>query len=372
MMTLCSKTPNDPYYTDGRQWAVDKIDLPEAWDITTGSLYVTVAVIDSGIYGNHPEMSGRIKVSQCQDFTSGYGLPTGMSTDDNGHGTFVAAIIGAAGDNEEGGVGVCWNVYLASLKAFNSAGNGYSSHVAMAINFAEAQGIPIINLSARWYDGNERYDYALNTVINSYSGLFVCIAGNEGLDNDVVTVYPTNYNCSNMIVVGASDENDEKCLFSNYGQTSVDIFAPGIDIYSTTRAGYEYKSGTSYAAPYVAGVAALLLVKYPYLTTAELKQTILENVDIVYDSDGNSVFGDLCTSGGWLNAYKALSNRKHTHTYTYESVGIYEGHNCVCTACGSTTRERHTWNTTGSLHRCIKCGLESSYRPYANNNLSDE
>ena len=375
VLSVDSTTPDDPYYTNGNQWAIDKIDLPEAWDITIGHLSVTVAVIDSGIDADHPDLSGRINSFRSRDFTSGEEVKPIIVADGYGHGTMVAGVIGAIGDNGVGICGACWDVTLVSLKVLASNGYAYTSHVSMAINYAELWSIPIINMSLSWVNGtdDEYYDQALLWAINAYSGLFVCTAGNDWRNIDSSIVYPTNYNLSNMIVVGASNGNDAKWSDSNYGQTSVDLFAPGAGIYTTSSTGgYVTNSGTSFAAPYVAGVAALLLAKYPYLTTAELKQTILENVDIVYDSSGNSVFGNLCTSGGRLNAYKALSNRKHTHTYTYESVGVYEGHDYVCTACGATTRERHTWSTTGSLHRCVKCGLESSYRPYANNDLSEE
>ena len=116
----------------------------------------------------------------------------------------------------------------------------------------------------------------------------------ESRDNDNYIFYPGNYDLDNIIVVGASDENDEKSSFSNYGATNVDIFAPGSNIYSTTYdGGYGTNSGTSFAAPYVAGAAALLLSKYPNLSTAELKRTIMQNVDIVYNANGEDVFGEL-------------------------------------------------------------------------------
>ena len=350
VLTVDSKTPNDPYYIDGRQWAIDKIRLPDAWDVATGTLYVTVAVIDTGIYGNHPEMSGRIMVGKCRDFTSGYGLPTGMPTDDNGHGTFVAGIIGAAGNNGVGVVGTCWNVCLASLKAFNSAGRGYSSHVAMAINFAESQDIPIINLSAGWYEGNERYNYALNAVISSYSGLFVCAADNDSTNIDTATIYPADYNLSNMIVVGASDENDAKCSFSNYGRTRVDIFAPGTNLYSTTSGGgYGVNSGTSFAAPYVAGVAALLLSMDSSLTATELKAIIERNV---YEISG---LANYCVTGGRLNAVQVLSDEA-LHTYTTCSQWTMWYHRMYCSDCQKYILRCHTFEIFEDVAICGECG----------------
>ena len=316
VLTVESTTPNDPEYTNaGGRWGIEKIQLPEAWDITTGSSTVYVAVIDTGIDGDHPDFQGRINSWRCRDFTSGEeDIPVGV-IDDEGHGTMMAGIIGASGDNGIGITGACWNVKLVSLKVMDSQGNCYSSIAMMAIDYANLQGFPIINFSIGWYDDDnnendnefsnyhQQYDYALGTVIGSYSGLFVCSAGNANFDNDEIDHAPSNYCLNNMIVVGASTSSDEKWYKSNYGKQKVDLFAPGDDILSTSSTGgYALGDGTSIAAAYVSGVAALLLSMNPSLTTAELKEAILSSVDTI------SGLSERCVTGGRLNAYKAVTS----------------------------------------------------------------
>lgn len=381
VISACATTPDDTSYV--QQWAPEMIDLPGAWDITTGTSSVYVAVLDTGIDSTHTDLWQNIDTTLSRDFTNGYEGYIQRPVDYNGHGTAVAGVIGAGGDNGRGVAGACWNVRLVSLQILNSAGKGYSSNAALAIDFADSHNIPIINFSVGWYDDDDnsndmteqslRYDYALYTVINNYSGLFVCAAGNSTLDNDEVDFLPSNYRLPNLISVGASDENDCRAYFSNYGYDTVDIFAPGSNIYTTTlNGGYTSMSGTSFAAPYVAGVAALLLSKYPYLTAEELKLSILRNAESVYNVNGSDVFYNYCTSGGRLNAYDTLMNRVHTHTYSHVSVGVTEGHDCVCTVCGYSIRESHRWSTSGFIHRCVLCGLESTYRPYGSDDVVSE
>jgi subtilisin family serine protease len=311
ILSIC-KSPNDLH--NGQKWAADKIYLPSAWDITTGYAGVKVGVLDTGINATHRDLADRVDISSSGNFMVN---PTvwGTSVDDypGGHGTFVAGIIGAEGNNGFGVTGVCWDVTLVSLKVLNDKGIGLSSYTARAIAEASSEGIPILNLSGRWFlssTGLSAYDEPLTAVINAYSGLLVCSAGNENRDINIgqKPCYPASYNLDNLITVGATDSNDDlwyknNLEGSNYGSSSVDLFAPGAGIYSTDNNGsFDYDSGTSFATPFVTGVAALLKSMKPELSAQELKARILDNVD---------KFGNLsnkCVSGGRLNAYRAVTN----------------------------------------------------------------
>lgn len=294
--------PNDAKVSE--QWALEKISLPDAWEITTGSEQITVGVIDSGIYGDHPDLAGNISAQLSRCFTDYYDDPL---EDVYGHGTKVAGVIGAIGNNSIGVAGVCWRVQLISLRVDTPDGadevDYLSSDVIAAIRYAEEIGIDILNYSAAGYE----YNSSMRTAIKDYSGLFVCVASNDDKNNDSFDVYPCNYDLDNIIAVGASTSIDEKRSSSNYGKTSVDLFAPGQDVLTTSRSGgYTNGTGTSYAAPYVAGVAALMLSENPRLTPEQIKGILISSCDAV------SKLSDKCVSGGRLNAYEAVRN---AHTY---------------------------------------------------------
>lgn len=300
--TSKSSIPNDTYVES--QWAVSKINLPEAWNISTGSSSVNVGIIDTGIMGDHPDLTNRVNRTLSMDFTGG----NSPLTDPDGHGTHVAGIIGAEGNNSIGVVGVCWNVGLVSLKAaaYNNDINDYAlsySTFAAAIDYAQAQSIPIVSVSfsAAGYD-SYYYD-----VIRNYDGLFVCAAGNDGVNISNSNKYIfTSAHTYNMISVANSTSSDSlysgSVGSSNYGGSYVDLVAPGTSICSTYNDGqYAFKSGTSMAAPYVAGVAALLKSKFPELNTQLIKSYILNGVDIITSLNGK------VSTGGRLNAYKSLN-----------------------------------------------------------------
>lgn len=393
VMRLCSTTPDD--LSNSQQEIADIIQLPQAWDITTGSSLVTVGVIDSGIQGTHPDLAENINTALSRDFVTDSEEP--IAVDCSWHGTHVAGIIGACGNNSEGISGVCWRVQLVSLRAYNENHTGYFSDVIEAINYAEAQGIQILNLSAGGYDED---DTPLYETIQNYSGLFVCAAGNYNMDNDVNNFYPSSYSRSlhNLISVGASNREDKKWFIAdspgyatNYGQQTVDLFAPGASIYSTVPPNkYRSRSGTSMATPFVTGVAVLLLSKYPDLTPCEIKDTILTNVDRC-----GTTFDNLCYSRGRLNAYKALTNvvrhsvtytsinsQKHhrictahntfqtlQHNFSYQNNVIEGWHTCTCIQCSYACAESHTWVTAGLKTRCSKCGAITTHTPVTPFNL---
>lgn len=281
---------NDPLYQ--RLWGIQRIKVPLAWNYTTGNTNVVVGVIDSGIDHTHPD----IEENMWRDATLSYGWnfadDNSYSIDTDGHGTHVAGTIGAVGNNYIGITGVCWNVSVVSMKF----GLDVASAIA-SIEFANTFQIPILNAS--W--GGKGYSQALKYAIDNYDGLFIASAGNNGSNNDKEPIYPASYDCHNIISVAATDPNDALAGFSNYGVDSVDIVAPGTNILSLDLYGdYSPLSGTSMAAPHVAGVAALLKSYMPTLSISELKAIMLDSVNKL----PNLV--DKVSTGGILDANAAF------------------------------------------------------------------
>ena len=318
-ISISSTIPND--YNVDTQWAINSLQLPHAWDFSTGSNNVIVGVMDTGIDGTHPDLHNSIINNLCRDFTSGVEVEVGSPVDPHGHGTHVAGIIGSIGDNNVGLTGTNWDVSLVSLRVFDQAGSGCSSYVAEAIKYAERKNISILNLSGGWYENWTTYDVALDTIIDNYSGLIVCAAGNDGINNDGNNPsLPSSYSCGNIISVGAIDENGNRSIWnsfqsSNYGTNSVDIYAPGSNIASTyptnfyisnntnhIASGYFISGGTSMAAPFVTGVSALLLSVNEDLTVTQIKNAILnsaENINITIPNGSQQNVRK-------LNAYNAV------------------------------------------------------------------
>ena len=324
-------------------WGAEKIEQEAAWEIETGSNTVYVGVVDSGIDNTHPELDNKVRRGLSEDFV-GDGLE---ATDDPlGHGTHVAGIIGAKYDNDIINFsGVCQYVRLVSLRVINQNNQVRSSALAGAINHAEANDIPLLNLSLvvnihdnDRYNGVDETDESLHTAIANYNGLLICAAGNNAIDLKYINSetsqesIPAIWNFDNIISVGASNQTDARwedinnpsIIASNFdtaavpGNRKVDIFAPGYNIVSCyplsdcatsncdspghANYGYHYFSGTSMATPFVTGVAALLFAHYPNATPTAIKNMILNSIDEI------SALSGICLSGGRLNAYNALSN----------------------------------------------------------------
>ena len=308
---------------------------------------VTVGVLDSGIDADpsldhaHPELLRSISTLYSRDYVTSNGTQGGYA-DQYGHGTHVAGIIAAAGNNGEGVCGVGGYdpnedevsvpplnqaIRVASFRVLEDGDKGRSSNVAEAIDDATELEIPILNLSLGYLapsetseDEGEKYEgIALKTAMLDYPGLLVCSAGNNGINTDTagpLNHYPSEYDIPNMIVVGACTSALTKVQGTNYGQTTVDIFAPGQNVLSCyPRAqcyfnscdeathfedGYHYGGLTSIATPHVTAVAALVMSKNPDLTPEQIIDRIMDGA-IVYASLAN-----YCASGGILNAYNAL------------------------------------------------------------------
>ncbi|MCI0685210.1 MAG: S8 family serine peptidase [Gemmataceae bacterium] len=319
--------PNDPQFSS--LWGLDNtgqtggtadadIDAPAAWDVTTGSQSVIVAVIDTGVDYNHPDLAANIWTNAGEiagdgidndlngfvDDIHGYDFANDDADpmDDHSHGTHVSGTIGAVGNNGVGVSGVAWNVRIMALKFLDSSGNGTVADAIRALSYAVQMGAQISNNS---YGGAtpEDADLLFAEAIQNAAGfghIFVAGAGNSGADNDAAGFFPASFETDNIISVAATDHNDQLAAFSNYGATSVDLAAPGVDILSTVPGGYNVLSGTSMATPHVAGVVALVRSLHPEWTYREVIDQILNSVDYLPGLDGRTV------TAGRLNAARAL------------------------------------------------------------------
>jgi thermitase len=315
---FASRVPNDPYYT--LEWAlVDSpadhdIDAPTAWDTRTGC--AKVAILDTGIDTNHPDLQANVYKSDDKpnngkdddkngyvDDTYGYNAIEGKGSgeDDNGHGTHVAGIVGARGSNAVGDAGTCWSTKLVAVKFMNSKGKGSTSNAIEGIEYAVKRGLKIINCSF----GSSASSSALHDAVDyaqDKNVLLVVAAGNDGDNLEKHPIYPASYTDSNILAVAASTSGDTLASFSNFGPDSVDLAAPGDGIYSTyLGGGYRVLSGTSMASPYVAGVAAMLRKQESDATYGELRKAIRKKVDKPPAFDGKVV------SDGRLNSARALA-----------------------------------------------------------------
>ena len=338
------------------------IDATEAWDIQTGDGSIVIGVIDSGVDYNHPDLVANIWTNPGEDVwtdpndpSTGNGIDddgngkiddwkgwnfitnTNDPMDDNGHGSHCAGIIGAEGNNSTGVCGVNWNAKILPLKFLNSSGSGTTADAIEAVLYATEIGVDILSNS---WGGTQRSQALEDAIILSDSAgiLFVTAAGNDGIDTDNNPHYPSTYDVPNVIAVAASDALDDRSLWggggggdsdcgscslspnygepvpfkiengqtitatpgSNYGAKTVDLAAPGSSIYSTVVNGYGYLSGTSMAAPFVAGALSLIKIQYKNLTHLEIKERMFNTTDYLSDFDGKTV------TEGRLNLYNAL------------------------------------------------------------------
>ena len=281
-----TRIPNDPDLH--LQWAVNRISLPQAWNITTGSRNVRVGIIGSRIDANHPELQGRVRADLGGVFYNDRNRPEAYTW-----GTQQAGIIGAMGDNGIGIAGIAWHTEFVPLRAVNADGAMPDSAAIAAINHARIMGIPIISRSFSITLGATPFF----TAVSNYTGLFVNSAGNDNLNTDTSPRLP---GLSNVLLVGASGQNDTRRQYSNFGATSVHVFAPsGVRTTFPNNSFGDY-SGTSASAPHAAGVAALVLSINPGLSAQEVRDIIVNSVDPV------PTLANLSISGGRLNAYNAV------------------------------------------------------------------
>ncbi len=239
-------TPNDPSFSS--QWGPKKVSAESAWNVTRGSSSVLIAVVDTGVDLDHPDLDGKVRTDIDYDFVNN----DSSAQDDNGHGTHVAGIAAAETNNSTGIAGMCPNCQILPVKVLSSSGSGSYSAIASGIRYAADKGAKVINLSLGGSSGSTTLADAVNYA-NSKGALLACAAGNS---NTSAASYPAYY--SACVAVAATDSNDNRASFSNYGSW-VDTSAPGVSIYATYwNNTYSSLSGTSMATPHVAGLAGLL------------------------------------------------------------------------------------------------------------------
>jgi len=286
------RRPNDPYY--GLQWALEKAEAPAAWGYATGQ-GVLIAVLDTGIDLDHPDLVEKVLTDVDRDFVN----DDDEADDDHGHGTHVSGIAAAATNNGTGVAGLGWEAMLLPLKVLRADGVGQEDDLAAAIRWAADNGADVINMSLGGPSAcpaivQEAADYAYGKGV-----VLVAAAGNHGGNVPNAEMFPAN--CKHVLGVAATDQGDAVANYSNYG-SHVSVAAPGSSIYSTlVNDRYGSMSGTSMATPNVAGVAALLCARYPFYAPGEIASAILDN------ADGLGADAWDCHSGcGRINARRSL------------------------------------------------------------------
>jgi parallel beta-helix repeat protein len=331
IMTLDAiKTPNDAKYSF--LWGLNNsgqtggtadadIDAAEAWTISNGSSDIVVAVIDTGVDYNHPDLTANMwknpneTVDGIDNDGNGYiddiyGIDAynddSDPMDDHSHGTHCSGTIGGVGNNSIGVVGVNWNVSIMALKFISKFNSGPTSDAIETINYMimmKENGTNIKVSSNSWGGGGfskSLYDAIEKT--RRANIIFIAASGNDYSDTDITPHYPSSYNLTNVLSVAATDHNDNRAAFSNWGAHSVDVAAPGVRTYSTILSnGYGNKSGTSMATPHTAGLAALIAATNSTMNYNELKNLIMTTVDPL------PALKEEMIAGGRINAYNALT-----------------------------------------------------------------
>jgi subtilisin family serine protease len=309
--------PNDPFYY--QQQGLLRLEPELAWEQSIGSYDIVVAVSDSGVDYRHPDLKQQLWKNPAE-------LPNGVDDDRNGfiddfygwdfvdldnaplddhmHGTHVAGILGAEGNNGVGVVGVNWHVRIMPVRFLDKDGNGTTEHGIDTILYAAKNGAKIINASWGSYLRSEALADAIRFAY-SQGTLVIAAAGNDSKDTDLTPMFPAAYDLPGMVSVASSQSDGLFSSFSNWGQLSVDFAAPGSDILSTLPdLRWGSLSGTSMATPMASGVAALMLARFPQLSVTELRNALLNSV-----VDKPSYRGKLSTAGE-LNARVAMEQFK--------------------------------------------------------------
>jgi len=303
--------PNDRHYL--YQWNLPKIGMPQAWDTTTGGS-VVIAILDTGVELEHPDLRAKIWTNPGENYSNGidddgngkvddvhgwdFVNDDNDPQDDHGKGTHVAGIAAAETDNEEGIAGVSWGAMIMPVKVLKSGGSGYYSDIIEGIRYAADEGAKVINMSLWGHDDSPPLEEAV-----SYAHAKGCVLVAAVGDESGAVGYPARY--PEVLAVAATDGGDQRWPFSNYGP-EVDVAAPGAGILSTLWGDYLWWTGTSQAAPHVAGLAALIWSVNPHLTPDEVKGIIEQTVVDLGDPGRDDYYG-----WGRIDANAAIGATPH-------------------------------------------------------------
>lgn len=323
--------PDDPAYEDGDLWALNNsgqngglidadIDAPEAWETIVSAEPVIVGVVDTGVRYTHEDLAANMWMNPAEvpgngidddnngivDDVHGYNAvdDSGDPLDDSGHGTHISGTIAAVGSNGVGSVGVAWKAQIMALKFLDAEGAGATSDAIECLDYAREHGATVINAS--W--GGPGKSAALEAAIEMLAEdgiILVAAAGNEAQNLDGRSKsYPSSFTTENILSVAATTRVDALANYSNYGEESVDLAAPGSAIFSTwheSDRAYQTISGTSMAAPHVAGAVALLRALYPSAPYDDLIDTLLKSTDPIETLDAITVTGGRLNIGNAVN-----------------------------------------------------------------------
>ncbi|MCC5934227.1 MAG: S8 family serine peptidase [Balneolales bacterium] len=298
--------PNDPLYST--LWGMDRISAPQAWALETGNPEVIIAVLDSGVDYNHPDLAANMWQDENGNFGANFaGGNVNNPMDFNGHGTHVAGTVAAVGNNGIGVVGVMWDAKIMAVRVCGTSGCPQSA-ITQGVAFAIANGAMISNNSygTQTPTENPTPPPAYVTMMEAAQAaghLYITSAGNTGTNNDVLNNWPANMMrfFDNVMSIGNSTINDVRAGGSSFGLETVHMFAPGTGIRSTVlNNGYGNLSGTSMASPHVAGAAGLILSANPNADYQFIKERLMESVDQL------PAYTNISISGGRLNAGEAV------------------------------------------------------------------
>lgn len=338
----CTFSKSNHKYT-GTPWALQRVNLDELWSQSKGE-GVKVAVIDTGVDTSNPQLTQAVNASLGENLLpakDGKGKPidgakSKPTTDTVGHGTRVAGIIAARPMKGTGFVGLAPKATIIPIKQNDSEGHGTSDGLAAAIRHAIAVGAQVINISqdtANAMPPGDALHNAINEALN-HKIVVVASAGNDGLDGNVKPTYPASY--AGVLAVAASDRNNERAAFSQSGDW-VGVAAPGVDMISTVpKGGHCSDNGTSFSAPYVAGVAALIKAKHPDWTAREVVAQIEQTAE-------RSIAGhDRLVGWGVVDPVRALTEDDHPIEAPQSDAGLthVEAPTPAKLTLGETSQER--------------------------------